>query len=188
MNKSLCRTRVASLLGSIILLSGCAQNGVTHTSRAAILTKLPGRYSGPATIERVIDGDTVELTTGDRVRYLGIDTPETVDPRKAIQCFGHQASEKNRRLVEGKEVRLVADVEDRDAYNRFLRYVYQGDTFVNLELVSQGYAYAYPYPPNVAHEADFQAAQTEARAANRGLWAGCSTNDIAPHLKRPQTN
>jgi len=149
---------------------------------------LPDGYQGLAKVARVIDGDTIELTSGDRVRYLGMDTPETVDPRKAVQCFGHQASEENRTLVEGKEVNLVADVEDRDMYNRFLRYVYQGKTFVNLELVRQGYAYAYPYPPDVAHEADFQTAQVQARAANRGLWGGCSTTDTAPHLKRSQSN
>src|SRR5690349_13538593 len=96
--------------------------------------KLPPGYSGPATVARVIDGDTIELTSGDRVRYIGMDTPETVDPRKTVQCFGKEASAANRALVEGKVVTLVPDVEDRDMYDRFLRYVYLGDTFVNLEL------------------------------------------------------
>ncbi len=101
-----------------------------------------------------------------------------------MQCFGKAATEANRKLVEGKEVRLVPDVENQDRYGRMLRYVYVGDFFVNLELVRQGFAYSYPYPPNVTHEAEFHAAQTEARAAKLGLWGGCSGKDQAPHLKR----
>ena len=91
-------------------------------------------------VSRIVDGDTIELGTGERVRYIGIDTPETVDPRKEVQCFGKEASAKNKELVEGKEVRLVKDVSDKDKYGRLLRYVYVGDVFVNEKLVSEGYA------------------------------------------------
>jgi micrococcal nuclease len=146
--------------------------------------KLPDGYQGKATVARVVDGDTIELTSGDRVRYIGIDTPETVDPRRQVACFGKEASNKNKELVEGREITLIADVEDRDKYDRFLRYVYQGDVFVNLELVRQGYAYAYPYPPSVTHEEDFRLAQAQARSQNAGLWGSCPESDTAPHLKR----
>lgn len=182
------RTRAIGI--TALLLAGCSVSVPSFSYLAArqqaAQHKLPDWYQGKAMVERAVDGDTIELTTGDRVRYIGIDTPETVDPRKPVQCFGHEAAEQNRRLVEGKEVNLVADVEDKDKYNRLLRYVYQGNTFVNLELVRLGYAYAYSYPPSVAHESDFRTAQEEARAAKRGLWAGCSTADTSPHLKRSE--
>ena len=138
---------------------------------------------GATVVKRVIDGDTIELTDGTTVRYLGMDTPETVDPLKPVQCFGKEAKAKNAELVLNQEVKLVADVENADRYGRLLRYVYVGDTFVNLELVKQGYAYSYPYPPNVSREAEFRAAQAEARVANRGLWAGCTEKDIGLHLR-----
>ena len=166
------RAGTAALLA--LTLTGCSLTpaAISRYQQAA-RTKLPDGYRGKAVVERVVDGDTIELTTGDRVRYIGMDTPETVDPRKPVQCFGHEAAEKNRELVEGKEVTLLPDVEDRDKYGRFLRYVYLGDTFINLELVQQGYAYAYPYPPSVAHEAEFRAAEAAARKAKLGLWQAC---------------
>lgn len=167
----------ALLFATILTLTGCSLAIPSYSYIAARQQsaghKLPDRYSGRAVVERVVDGDTIELTTGDHVRYLGMDTPETVDPRKPVQCFGHEAADKNRELVEGREVTIVPDVEDRDKYGRFLRYVYQGDTFINLALVQQGYAYAYPYPPNVAHEAEFRAAERAARTAKVGLWQAC---------------
>jgi len=124
-------------------------------------------------VTRVIDGDTIEIEGGERVRYIGIDTPETVDPRKPVQCFGVEASNKNKELVEGKMVRLEKDITDRDKYSRLLRYVYVGDTFINLELVKQGFAYSYSYPPDIKYQEQFLKAQQEAREANRGLWAAC---------------
>ena len=124
-------------------------------------------------VARVIDGDTIELANGQRVRYIGIDTPETVHPDKPAQCFGQEASNKNKELVAGKRVRLEKDVSETDKYGRLLRYVYVGDVFVNLELVSQGYAYAFTYPPDVKYADVFVAAQKEARENNRGLWGVC---------------
>ena len=122
---------------------------------------------------RVIDGDTIEIEGGERVRYIGIDTAETVDPRKPVQCFGMEASAKNKELVEGKTARLEKDITDRDKYNRLLRYVYVDDTFVNLELVKQGFAYSYSYPPDIKYQEQFVKAQQEAREARRGLWNAC---------------
>lgn len=126
-------------------------------------------------VARVIDGDTIELAGGDKIRYIGIDAPETVDPRKPVQCFGVEASSENKKLVEGQLVRLAKDISERDKYGRLLRYVYLEDgTFVNLELVRNGYASASTYPPDVKHAAEFSAAEREARGAKRGLWGVCS--------------
>lgn len=126
-----------------------------------------------AVVVRVIDGDTVALDNGERVRYVGMDTPETKDPRKPVQCFGERAHERNAELVQGKRVRLVRDVSDRDHYGRLLRYVYVGDTFVNLELVEEGYARNYSFPPDITHQAEIRAAERRAREAKRGLWREC---------------
>ncbi len=129
--------------------------------------------SGFVLVTRVVDGDTIEVG-GQKVRYIGVNTPETVDPRRPVQCFGHEASEFNKSLVEGRAVRLVRDISETDKYGRLLRYVYLEDgTFVNLALVSGGYAQVNTYPPDVAHAREFQSAQTEARAAGRGLWSSC---------------
>lgn len=133
---------------------------------------------GTVKITRVIDGDTIEIEGGERVRYIGIDTPETLDPRKPVQCFGVEASNKNKELVERKMVRLEKDITDRDKYNRLLRYVWVGDTFINLELVKQGFAYSYSYPPDIKHQEQFINAQREARENKLGLWDSCPT--IAP--------
>jgi len=124
-------------------------------------------------VTRVVDGDTIEIEGGEKVRYIGIDTPETVDPRKPIQCFGIEASKKNKELVEGKTVRLEKDITDRDKYSRLLRYVWIDNLFVNLELVKQGFASSYSYPPDIKYQEEFLAAETEAREAERGLWKAC---------------
>ncbi len=127
------------------------------------------------TVKRVIDGDTIELSNGEKVRYVGIDTPESVDPRKPVQCFGVEASKRNKELVEGKAVRLEKDISDRDRYGRLLRFVYIDNVFINLELVKQGYAHAYDYPPDISKAELFRQAEAEARTAGRGLWSGCPT-------------
>ena len=121
-------------------------------------------------VAHVVDGDTIKLDNGQVVRYIGIDTPETVDPRKPVQCFGKEASNKNRELVEGKEVKLIKDVSETDKYGRILRYVYIGDVFVNDYLVRQGYAHSYSYPPDIKHQDQFKQAEEEARNNKRGLW------------------
>lgn len=97
-------------------------------------------------VTRVIDGDTIELENGKRACYIGIDTPETVDPREPVQCFGTESAKMNKELIEGKTVRLEKDVTDRDKYGRLLCYVFLDDLFVNLELVKQGFAFSYSYP------------------------------------------
>ena len=128
-------------------------------------------------VERVIDGDTIEIKGGEKVRYIGIDTPETLDPRKPVQCFGIEASKKNKELVEGKTVRLEKDITNRDKYNRLLRYIWIDDTLLNLELVEQGFAYSYSYPPDIKYQEEIIKAQEEARKNNRGLWSSCQSDE-----------
>ena len=152
--------------------------------------------AGLIKVVRVIDGDTIEIEGGERVRYIGIDTPETVDPRKPVQCFGVEASRKNKELVEGKEIRLEKDITDRDKYGRLLRYVWVGDTLINLELVKQGFASSYSYPPDIKYQDDFVEAEREARDAKRGLWDACQQADsstvaapvIAPSPSQTETS
>jgi len=127
------------------------------------------------TVARVIDGDTFKLSNGQVVRYIGIDAPETVDPVKPVQCFGPQASDEDKKLVEGKEVTLVKDISETDKYGRILRYVYVGNLFVNDYLVRNGFARVETIAPDVAFEHQFEAAQLEAQKNSRGLWAVCAT-------------
>jgi micrococcal nuclease len=129
-------------------------------------------------VVRVVDGDTiaVQLAGGrEKVRYIGIDTPETKDPRRPVQCFGQQAADFNTGLVGGERVRVVRDVEARDRYGRLLAYVYRArdGLFVNAELARLGYAQPLSIPPDVRFAGRFAALAREARAARRGLWSAC---------------
>lgn len=127
-------------------------------------------------VVRVIDGDTIELETGQKVRYIGINAPETVHPEKSLQCFGFEASNKNKELVEGKSVRLEKDVSETDKYGRLLRYVFLGNTSVNKFLVEEGYAYASTYPPDVKYQEVLNLAQQQAQEQKKGLWSDCSSS------------
>ena len=129
-------------------------------------------------VKRVVDGDTIELDSGQKVRYIGINTPETVDPRTTVQCFGREASAKNKELVEGKKVRLEKDVSETDQYGRLLRYVWVDSVFVNDYLVKEGFAYATAYPPDVKYQALFSSSQTSAQANKKGLWATCENGRV----------
>jgi micrococcal nuclease len=129
-----------------------------------------------ARVLRVIDGDTIEVVLRGRsedVRYIGIDTPETVKPGTPVQCFGPRAHELNQRLVGGRSVRLVFDAERRDVYQRLLAYVYTGGRFVNAVLVRRGYARTLTIPPNDSHAGLFHRLARRAGRAGRGLWAAC---------------
>ncbi|MFQ5826307.1 MAG: thermonuclease family protein [Dehalococcoidia bacterium] len=122
---------------------------------------------------RVIDGDTIEIDNGELVRYLGIDTPETVHPEKPVECYGPEASERNRALVEGKVVTLLRDGSDRDQYGRLLRYVFAEGTFVNGDLVWGGYAFARSYGDSPRLYQTLVQLERSAREELRGLWAVC---------------
>jgi micrococcal nuclease len=129
-----------------------------------------------------VDGDTIDVQLGSQkeiVRFLGLDTPETHDPRKPVQCFGEAAAAHTKALLEGKNVRLEPDPtdSDRDKYGRLLRYVYLPDgTLVNAELIRDGYAFAYTVFPLTKLD-DFRALEADARQNNRGLWAGCHVDE-----------
>ncbi len=143
-------------------------------TQEATSTAVLGESEETAYVSRVVDGDTVELSDGRRIRYIGIDTPEIVHPRKPIECFGKEAQEENKKLVEHKNIRLAKDVSYVDKYGRLLRYVYVDDIFVNDFLVRQGFARASTYPPDVKYSNQFLEAEREARKNNRGLWASCA--------------
>ena len=134
------------------------------------------QYPSLVKVVRVVDGDTINVEINgqtESVRYIGIDTPETVDPRRPVQCFGVEASKKNKELVEGKMVRLEKDITDRDKYNRLLRYIWLGDILINQKLVEQGFAKSYSYPPNIKYQDKFVAAEKKARTDKLGLWTAC---------------
>jgi micrococcal nuclease len=131
-----------------------------------------------AQVVRVVDGDTIVVRLGgreERVRYIGVDTPESVKPQTPVQCFAERASAFNARLVEGRTVRLEQDVEARDRYGRLLAYVRAGGLFVNAELVRRGYARPLTVPPNVRYADRFARLASQARAAGTGLWSACSS-------------
>ncbi len=169
-----------------LLLTGCAAplpqswDGVISMLRGEP-TPLPMDADGQAIfdfpvqivrVERVVDGDTIVVAGGERVRYIGMDTPEMgTDPR---ECFAEQAKAKNVELVGGQEVALRMDVSERDRYKRLLRYIYLLDgTFVNAALVQQGYATAATFPPDVLFSTYFTTLEREARSAGVGLWGAC---------------
>ena len=121
-------------------------------------------------VVRVVDGDTLLLDRKERVRLIGVDTPETVDPRRPVQRFGKEASAFTKRMVEGKKVRLEYDQDRTDRFGRTLAYVYLEDgTFLNAEIVRQGYGHAYTRFPFKYLE-EFRGYEREAREAQRGLW------------------
>ena len=121
-------------------------------------------------VERVVDGDTIIVSGVGRVRLIGVDTPESVDPRRPVEFFGKEAGAFTRRLVDGKRVRLEYDWERTDRYGRTLAYVYlPGGTFVNAEIIRRGYGHAYTRFPFKYLER-FRQLEREARAAGRGLW------------------
>ncbi len=144
-------------------------------------------YGEPIKVARVVDGDTIELINGDRLRYIGIDTPEEVDPRKPVQCYAKEAAERNKALVEGKEITFYKDHSEKDRYGRWLGFVYLADgTFVNHELVAEGYAFAYPYKPDTSKASEFKAAEAAAHEALLGLWSACQVHSTKSG--REQTN
>lgn len=143
---------------------------------------IPAAQPGTYKVTEVMDGDTIKVELAgyrDTVRLIGVDTPETKDPRKPVQCFGVKASEKTAEWVLGRQVRLEADPadSDRDKYGRLLRYVYLEDgRLLNAELIKEGYGFAYTLFPFGKLE-EFRRHEAEARSAGRGLWAACGIDE-----------
>ena len=185
--------RVVLLTGLTLVGVGCAgeanvtesKSPATSTPPLAIPTATPYVRPGlvPARVTRVVDGDTVHVESGGkdyRLRYIGIDTPETVDPRRPVGCFGAEASERNRQLVEGRTVGLEKDVSETDSFGRLLRYVWVEDQMVNEALVVEGYALAATYPPDVRYSGVFASLQAQAREGKRGLWGAACAGGTSP--------
>lgn len=184
--------RLAFFLLLTALLVGCARHQVQLTTQApATLGEEPPGHE-EAEVVRVVDGDTINVRILGRVdgpgagnarvgeeypvRLIGIDTPESVKPDTPVECFGREASDAAKALLEGATVKLVRDVEEADQYDRLLRYVYLEGEMANARLVANGYAFAYTYPPSVRHSDLFVRLEREARENDRGLWAPDSCN------------
>jgi endonuclease YncB( thermonuclease family) len=169
--------RRAFMIAAVVALSSvaCGSGGGSTSAPEA---------PGTATVASVVDGDTIRVRIEgreERVRLVGIDTPESVKPGTPVQCYALAASARTKALLPKKStVRLVRDVEERDHFGRLLAYVYRArdDLFVNLALVRDGYAVALTVPPNVAHTDEFLAAAREAREHGRGLWSRCEPEAI----------
>jgi micrococcal nuclease len=162
----------------VVMAAACGSGTAVSTSTTANPNVA---VTANATVVRVIDGDTIDVDfrngPKERVRLIGIDTPETKKPNTPIQCFGPEASAFTESLLpDDTPVEIVRDVEARDDYGRLLGYVYRASDgmFVNLEIIQRGYARPLTIPPNVAHADDFVGAARAAEAADLGLWGGCS--------------
>lgn len=160
-------------IGNIVLADGLKPEpgAIKATSDAAQL--------GPrnAKVLRVIDGDTILVRGVDgsteRVRYIGVDTPESVKPDSPVECYGNEASDFNKRLVQGRNVRLVPDEEAQDRFGRSLAFVYVGDSFVNAKLLSGGYARTIEIEPNTSKAEYFSGLERVAIRTRKGLWRAC---------------
>ena len=139
-----------------------------------------------AKILRIIDGDTLEVQIGtkkEKVRIIGIDTPEIVDTRTGVQCFGKEASSKLKALIGGKTVSLVANpAEDKDIYKRLLRYVEVNGKDIGASIIADGYAYSYRKYPHPRLDT-YNALEKKAREGNKGLWGSCSTSSASSKTK-----
>lgn len=160
--------RLVALLALILAVSAC------EAAPAGPVAAPP--EDDRALVTRVVDGDTAEMLVGGRevdVRFIGIDTPESVAPDQPVECYGEAASAYTGSRLEGRRVRLEVDVEGADRFGRTLAYVWIGEELFNETLVAEGYAVVTTFPPNVRYVDRFVAAQREARRSGRGLWGAC---------------
>jgi micrococcal nuclease len=159
---------------------------VVSVANSDIWQSFTGAMQQPATVRqaeqhyqvlKVVDGDTLTIDYNSKrqtLRLIGINTPETVDPRRPVECFGKEASDKAKELMEGKHVRIELDSTQGtyDTFQRLLTYVYtEGGTFVNKYMIEQGYAYEYTYDEPYKYQTEFKEAERQAKSSNRGLWA-----------------
>jgi micrococcal nuclease len=149
-----------------LLLSSCSNESATDSPNSA-------------TLKHVVDGDTIDISISgktERVRLIGINTPETKHPTKGIECFGPEASAYLEQLLpKGTALRVERDIEARDIYGRLLLYIYVADTglFVNLDVVARGFAQPMVFEPNTAYKLEFAQAATQAERSNIGMWQAC---------------
>ena len=160
------------LITVVVLLADSSDSGPDRETQPSS----GGGSANRVEVLRVIDGDTIEVALGDEVedvRYIGVDTPETVKPGEPVECFGPEASAFNKELVEGEDVKLRFDAERRDPYGRLLAYVYVGGRFVNGALVRGGYAHTLEIEPNTSQAGLLGRLELAASRAGLGLWGRC---------------
>lgn len=158
---------VLFVLIGLFLLSNKKERVQVVPSSSPVPTSTPSATF--AKVIRVIDGDTIVIDTGEHIRYIGMNAPEL----ETSECYATEASEINKNLVLGKEIKLVKDISDADKYGRPLRFVYIGDTFVDDYLVKIGAAKVMTVPPDIEFKDQFLSEQSYARRSNLGLWGKC---------------
>lgn len=195
-NKKMFNKLILSLLAVVLGAVFSAFNGqptdyfqttTTHAEAASPSPQVKGIVTQVNKVVRVVDGDTFEIDTGEKVRMIGIDTPELHHPTKDVQCFGKEAMLKTKDMLEGKMVRLEKDVSETDRYGRLLRFVYLlnlsptplptgqlSEVFVNAYLIKEGFAHAVTFPPDVMKSQEFISLENEARYNKKGLWSNCN--------------
>lgn len=165
------------LLIFFVFVIGCTSNASQNLKVKPLVTEPNEKNSSSNLIKykviRVIDGDTVELKNGERLRYNDIDTPETVHSSKPVECYGPQASAKNKDLVEGEIILVELGNPDKDRYGRLLGYVYIDDLFVNAELVRGGYAKVNSYGNPGSKLSNLLDIEKNAKKSMKGLWGAC---------------
>lgn len=156
------------------------ENIPTNTANIIVATRsaVAGVEGDRVLVTKVVDGDTIELQSGIKVRLIGIDTPETKDPRRPVGCFGKEASKEVKGLLTGREVILQKDVSDTDKYKRLLRYVFlpleDGQIlFVQDYLVREGFGKVLTFPPDVKYNGQLREAEAYAKINKKGLWGRC---------------
>jgi endonuclease YncB( thermonuclease family) len=177
------------LVGIIILLTVAQQTGWLKPAEQKLIELQPGQYQ----VTQIFDGDTIEVDMNgvkEKVRLIGVDTPETHDPRKQVQCFGKAATAYTTQLIGNQPVRLAADPENsnRDRYQRLLRYVYLTDgSLLQAQIIKGGYGFAYTSFPFTKSE-EFKSLENSARESNRGLWGQCNptTNEFGGYTSNDE--
>ncbi len=167
---------ILSFVSGLILGISLPRNQTisTNTSPLSVTPVLSPDVAGTSTekviVTKVVDGDTIKISTGQTVRLIGIDTPEITK----IQCYGKEATEATTRLLLDKEITLEKDVSETDRYGRILRYVWLDDKLTNETLVREGFAHSYRYKPDTKYQEIFDIAEAKAREEKKGLWSACT--------------
>ncbi|MGH8978069.1 MAG: thermonuclease family protein [Acidimicrobiia bacterium] len=170
------RMRVRNTVVGVLAVSVLASYGCSQASRDEPSTAARAGTAGPYPVVDVVDGDTLKVDAPDRitVRVIGIDTPETVDPRRPVECFGREATARAHELLDGEDVTLESDPTqgEVDRFGRTLAYVWLPDgRSLGETLIREGYAFEYTYDTPYKYQAEYDAAEAAARDAERGLWA-----------------